>query len=197
MNSTRPTKRSLSKPRPQNAVEFTPATPIDSERALLGIRLLTVARVKRLIKFGLVGVSGVFVNLVVFELLFRLASLPFSLANAGGIALSVFTNFLLNDAWTWGDRKKGVRRRDWVSRVGKYYISAAAAAGVQLTVAWAVNRALSAPIRLEVPAIMYASAPSIDIAPTLAVLCGIVVGMGINFLAGHLWAFRDIEVAAE
>lgn len=187
----------MSKPPAQNTVGFSPPTPIDSERALLGIRILTVARVKRLVKFGLVGVSGVFVNLVVFELLFRLASVPFSLANAGGIALSVFSNFLLNDAWTWGDRKKGARRRDWLSRVGKYYISAAAAAGVQLTVAWAVNRALSAPIQIEVPAALNASAQPIDIAPTLAVLSGIVVGMGINFLAGHLWAFRDIEVAAE
>jgi len=168
-----------------------------SERAILGIGFLTVARVKRLIKFGLVGVSGVFVNLVVFELLFRLASFPFSLANAGGIALSVFTNFLLNDAWTWGDRKKGARRRDWLRRVSKYYISAAAAAGVQLTIAWAVNRALHTPIQLDIPTIFSASAETIDIAPTLAVLCGIVVGMGINFLAGHLWAFRDIEVAAE
>src|SRR5690554_4740976 len=158
LNSTHPIKRSLSKPRSQNAVEFSSAAPIVSERAILGIGFLTVARVKRLIKFGLVGVSGVFVNLVVFELLFRLASFPFSLANAGGIALSVFTNFLLNDAWTWGDRKKGARRRDWLRRVSKYYISAAAAAGVQLTIAWAVNRALHTPIQLDIPTIFSASA---------------------------------------
>lgn len=169
-----------------------------TDPGLLGIAFLTVARVKRLVKFGLVGVSGVFVNLVVFEALFRLAGFPFSLANAGGIALSVFTNFLLNDAWTWGDRKKGARRRDWLARVSKYYVSAAAAAAVQLAVASAMNRYMLPPIQLDLPATLSgASAQTIDIAPTLAVLSGIIVGMGINFLAGHLWAFRDIEVSAE
>lgn len=187
----------MSNLRSENRVDYPGNEPLVADRALLGITFLTVARVKRLVKFGLVGVSGVFVNLVVFEALFRLGAFPFSLANAAGIALSIFTNFLLNDAWTWGDRKKGARRRDWFARVGKYYISAAAAAGVQLAVAWAMNHYLLGPIQLDLPAALGGAGQSVDISPTLAVLSGIIVGMGINFLAGHLWAFRDIEDAAE
>lgn len=197
LSSTRPTKRSLSKPLPQNAPDYPEAAPIITERGLLGIAFLTPDRVKRLVKFGLVGVSGVLVNVVVFEVLFRFGGLVFSVANAGGIALSVFSNFLLNDAWTWGDRQKGVRRRDWFARMGKYYISASIAAGVQLAVAWAANHYLLPPIHLNLPALFDAPAHGVDISPTLAVLSGIVVGMGINFVAGHLWAFRDVEVVTE
>lgn len=158
------------------------------------VSLLTPNRVKRLVKFGLVGVTGVFVNLAVFEMLYRMASIQFSVANALGIVVSIFTNFLLNDMWTWGDRVKGARRRDWVGRLTRYYVSASVAAGVQLLVASAAVALVFEDLVVDIPAVVPVEATSLDIGPTLAVLTGIVVGMGINFLASHLWAFRDAEV---
>jgi dolichol-phosphate mannosyltransferase len=160
---------------------------------VLGLPFLTPARVRRLVKFGLVGVSGVAVNLVVFELLFRLAHLQFSLANAVGIVVSIFTNFLLNDNWTWGDRIKGTRR-DWVRRLTKYYVSASAAAGVQLLVASGAMTFVFNDLSLVLPESFGIAETSVDLGPTLAVLTGIVFGMAINFVASHLWAFRDAEV---
>lgn len=174
------------------------------------VPFLTPGRVKRLVKFGLVGVSGVFVNLAVFELLFRLVDLRFALAvtllepfkldpqfviaNVVGVIVSIFTNFLLNDMWTWGDRVKGTRRRDWFRRLTKYYVSALVAAGVQLLVASVAVALVFESLVVDIPAVVPVEATTIDIAPTLAVLTGIIAGMGINFLASHLWAFRDAEV---
>lgn len=182
-------------PTPSKSPALTAEAAPLAEAGIFGLRFLTRSRLKRLVKFGLVGVSGVAVNLLIFELLYRLAGVPFSLANAIGIVVSIFTNFLLNDTWTWGDRSKGGRWRDWAGRAVKYYIAAAAAAGVQLGVAWLAMRFVFGPLHLQLPAWLDAQAPHIDLAPTLSVLSGIVVGMAINFLAGHLWAFRDVEAS--
>src|SRR5690606_35633766 len=94
--------------------------------------------ITRLIRFGLVGGAGVVVNLVIYRLF--LWGLPeeqtietrILIANFFGVLVSIFTNFLLNDRWTWGDREKGEGR--WFSRLGKYYLSASVAGVVQLIV---------------------------------------------------------------
>lgn len=149
-----------------------------------------IRRAKRLTKFGIVGASGVVVNLVIFESLYRIVltfvgvDTRLLLANAAGIVVSIFTNFLLNDSWTWGDRIKG-QRRHWFRRVAKYYVLASAAAVVQLLTTWLSFRIFWAPLGWTFS--------GIDISPTLALFTGIALGMGINFVASHLWAFRDVE----
>lgn len=185
----------------------TPDGPADASREILGIPYVTCGRVERLVKFGLVGVSGVAVNLGIFELVYRFtlvgvgAEARVTLANAAGLIVSIFTNFLLNDRWTWGDREKGTMRH-WFGRMTKYYISASVAGAVQLAVTWATFRWVFKHLPLEVPIPEWAtslssSAPTgWDISPTLSVLTGIACGMIINFLASHLWAFQDAEVEA-
>lgn len=155
--------------------------------------LFTRSRLMRLIKFGVVGASGVLVNVVIFEVLHRFFGISFGLANATGIVVSIFTNFLLNDRWTWGDRAKGNTLRAWALRVGRYYISAGAAALVQMGVASAANAYIFVDILVRRPGFLGGAGEQMNLGPTLAVLSGIVVGMGINFFAGHLWAFRDAE----
>lgn len=147
--------------------------------------------VTRLVKFGIVGASGVLVNVLAFELLFRLvlsdvSSVDVRLvsSNIGGIVVSIFTNFLLNDRWTWGDRSKG-GRADWLRRLARYYVLASIAAGVQLGVTWVSFRLVWEHLGLVVR--------DYDLSPTFALFTGIVCGMFINFLASHLWAFRDVE----
>src|SRR5690554_4731433 len=88
------------------------------------IRQWLVANKERLLKFASVGATGVLVNLVIFEVCFYYVlvdvmpeELLFIASNGLGFLVSVFTNFLLNDFWTWGDRVKGTRRRDWLKRV--------------------------------------------------------------------------------
>ena len=144
----------------------------------------------RLLKFASVGLSGVVVNLAIFLLAFHVVFAPllsgdlqFIVANGTGFVVSVFTNFLLNDWWTWGDRTKG-RLRDWWHRLGKYYVTASGAGAVQILTAWLSLTLLWAPME---PVLL-----EYELAPMLGVLTGIGCGMAINFTASHLWAFRDV-----
>lgn len=143
----------------------------------------------RLLKFGLVGASGVVVNLIVFNLAFYFLSVPwlsdaflFPLANSLGFLVSVFTNFLFNDSWTWGDRRKG-RGRQWLHRLTKYYLTASGAGLVQIVTASLSLTFIWNALNLNLG--------GLELTPSLAVLTGIAFGMFINFTASHLWAFRD------
>lgn len=143
----------------------------------------------RLVRFGSVGVLGVGVNLLVCNLALFLL-LPgflsgdprFLVANALGFVISVFTNFLLNDSWTWGDRHKGDRLQ-WSRRLGKYYLTASGAGLVQIVVAWLSLSLFWSSLSWDLL--------GLEIAPSLAVLTGIGSGMVLNFTMSHLWAFRD------
>jgi dolichol-phosphate mannosyltransferase len=59
----------------------------------------------RLIRFGLVGLSGVFVDMAVFYLLSDPSTLGWGLTRSKIIAaeLATINNFLWNDRWTFGD----------------------------------------------------------------------------------------------
>lgn len=132
---------------------------------------------RRFVKFCLVGASGVVVNMAFLALglaLFAgLEKVPReALASALGIVVSVFGNFLLNDLWTWGDREKGTRRRDRLSRVGLYYVASAAAIAIQFGVAQALALAFGVVIYV-------------------AQAAGILLGTAVNFLLNNRITFRD------
>ncbi|MDZ7316078.1 MAG: GtrA family protein [candidate division KSB1 bacterium] len=75
----------------------------------------------RLLKFGAVGISGVFVNSGLLWLLATKTKLPFYLCSFIAIETSIITNFLLNDRWTWSDRRRG----SFLSRLLRYNASTA------------------------------------------------------------------------
>ena len=101
---------------------------------------------KRFVKFGIVGSSGVAVNLLFVWLTFQVINATEGQSEAGtvawdrdqaiasavGILVSVFTNFLLNDGWTWGDREKGVGKTAFLTRVLRYYVASAFAEKIDL-----------------------------------------------------------------
>ena len=129
----------------------------------------------RFFRFCVVGGSGVAVNLAVLWL--TLALLPPArgawqtrMAQATGILVSIVTNFLLNDRWTWGDRKSG-GARCWLQRLGMFYLVSAAAALLQ----WSCSVALHEWLGLWI---------------FLAQALGVVLAMGINFTMNHQWTFR-------
>jgi putative flippase GtrA len=84
-------------------------------------------------------------------------------------------------------------------RLGRYYASASAAGAVQFAVSWITLHTIWRPIGWVIPAGswgvagMSVSIPRFVLAPRLALLTGVAVGMIINFLASHLWAFQDAE----
>jgi len=152
-------------------------------------------------KFGVVGAFGVVVNWGFFELGFWAFSPlgeDWAYLNGliAGLVVSIFTNFVLNDVWTWADRAKG-GLKDWFHRLGKYYVSALVAGAIQVAVSWWARALVFSQLNVELPArrlpLTEFTIPAIDLGPRLGLFTGIACGMIVNFLAGHLWAFRDVE----
>ncbi len=131
---------------------------------------------KRILRFGIVGASGVAVNMGIFALgtyvLFAHMEEASRNITAGvlGVLVSILTNFLLNDAWTWRDRRKG-GRAGLIRRLLMYYVVAGVAGGVQI----GVMALLSIQFGLWEQA---------------ANLVGIAGGIAINFFVNNLWTFR-------
>jgi dolichol-phosphate mannosyltransferase len=70
----------------------------------------------RLVRFGLVGLSGVFVDMSLLYLLSdpTTLSLPLNLGKSIAAEVAILNNFLWNDAWTFSDlssNQKGMRKR--------------------------------------------------------------------------------------
>ena len=153
-------------------------------RFSFGIRRLNLRDYKRFAKFAVVGFSGAIVNLLIFEIcMFLFSALADSprilISNSIGIFVSIFTNFLLNDRWTWGDRNKVF----FFKRLIKFYAAASFAAGVQLTMTWASITYFWSTLPLVFG--------NHNFSPTLGLMTGIASGMFINFATSHFWAFKD------
>jgi dolichol-phosphate mannosyltransferase len=76
--------------------------------------------VQRLMKFGAVGLSGVFVDMAVFYLLSDPTTLAWGLTRSKLLAaeVAIFNNFLWNDRWTFGDLSG--QQRGWVKRCRRF-----------------------------------------------------------------------------
>ncbi|MEM9088491.1 MAG: GtrA family protein [Cyanobacteria bacterium P01_F01_bin.53] len=73
----------------------------------------------RFLRFGVVGFSGLFVDIVVFYLLRELIGLPLYLSTALSIEAAIINNFLWNDAWTFADLAQ--QNKGWPARFGRFY----------------------------------------------------------------------------
>jgi dolichol-phosphate mannosyltransferase len=170
---------------------------------------------RRFVKFLVVGASGVPVNLGVVFLVTQvvpaasLAGVRDDAADAIGVAtltaagvrdavaygcgifVSILTNFLLNNWWTWGDRTSGDSAGRFWRRLVKFYLVSTIAAAVQLGTstilsAWLRGSDLfSHPLAGEYR-VYHAVAPAV----------GILVGLVINFGVNNLWTFRRRSAAS-
>jgi len=134
---------------------------------------------RRFVRFAFVGASGVVVNFAFLALgLWLFAALEEGARNAAasalGIAVSIVSNFLLNDVWTWGDRKKGARKRDYALRFSTYSVGAGIAAALQFGVAAVFRAAFGAHVYL-------------------AQAAGIAVKTIINYVINNRMVFKDKE----
>jgi putative flippase GtrA len=141
----------------------------------------------RFLRFCAVGATGVVVNIGVFHVarLLLAGSIQsddrlFLAANVAGFLVSVFTNFLLNDAWTWRDRR-GEASQGALPRLAWFYVVASVAGAVQISVAF-----LS---RSWLPSWLIATLLEGQ-TDNLAVLFGIGVATIINYVVNNLWTFR-------
>jgi dolichol-phosphate mannosyltransferase len=124
----------------------------------------------RLLRFGLVGASGVVVNQGLLMLLHGRLGWPLMPSSALAIECSILSNFALNSTWTWRFDFAG-SLRTWLAKAFQYHAATAASAfcGNILVLA----------------ALVYLFAVDYR----LANLVGIGVGSALNFLASELWVF--------
>ena len=137
--------------------------------------LADIARERaRLIRFAVVGGSGVLVNAGVFEAVFWMAqglqsTHQINLAALLGFFVSFCSNFLLNNYWTWAD-KNASARMCFMSRLLAYFTVAGSALLVQLVVLNTLSSFME---------------------PRWANIVGIGAGTVVNFSINHLWTFRS------
>lgn len=132
----------------------------------------------RFVKFSLVGVSGIIVNELITGISLVILTDFSSVVIRANVSVffgwftSVLTNFLLNYYWTWKDRK-AQDSTPLIHKLGKYYISAAAAFVVQLSV-------------VTLLAIAFGWSPANILLFNLA---GILLGTVVNFALADKWVF--------
>jgi dolichol-phosphate mannosyltransferase len=112
------------KERVQGESKVTRKVYIDYLRHLVRLRISTLP-ISRFVRFGVVGLSGVVVDMGLLFLLSDPSTLGWGLTRSKLIAaeMAIINNFLWNDAWTFQDissRQKGLRHR--LRRFGKFQL---------------------------------------------------------------------------
>lgn len=125
----------------------------------------------RFIKFGIVGTSGIIVNTAVLWFLKEQLGIPLEIAPIFAIGTAVFSNFMLNNYWTWNENIK-IRKHSFFHRLWRYYLSASLGALINYIVLLSLSNLLG---------IHY----------LIANLAGIFLGMVSNFLLGEFWVFKS------
>ena len=121
----------------------------------------------RFIRFGLVGLSGVFIDMPIFWVLVRVAHVYDLIAILPAYAAATVWNFTLNDRWTFRDR----RDNSLLARAGKFGLVSLLPLAYRLATYWPLTR-MSGQTKL------------------LAYAIAIVVGMLWNFGVNFLWTWR-------
>jgi dolichol-phosphate mannosyltransferase len=124
----------------------------------------------RLLKFIGVGLSGVIVNEGALWLLTHFGGLKYYFSSLIGIEASIITNFLLNDRFTFADRR-GAKPTSFISRLLKFNVTCAAGAAIQYGVLLLFT---------EVLGVNY----------LLSNLIGILVAFVWNYALSTLWTWK-------
>jgi dolichol-phosphate mannosyltransferase len=95
----------------------------------------------RFIKFCLVGISGILVNMGLLWLLTEVAGLFYLLSAAISIETSIVSNFILNDFFTFPDRRLP-GAKSFFLRLVKYNLLCVAGLGVNMGVLWLLTDVL-------------------------------------------------------
>lgn len=124
----------------------------------------------RFVKFGVVGGSGVVVNMFLLWFCKEQLNLPLTISSLIAIAASIFTNFILNNYWTWKENSE-TNKYSFINRLWRYYLSASVAAVVNYVTLILLS---------EYVGIHY----------LISNLIGIGLGTVINFGLGEFWVFK-------
>ena len=141
----------------------------DQIEFLLNIPRLGVRNTKDFIKYSLVGISGVFVNLGLYTLLTRYYEVSELVAPLISIETALISNFILNNFWTFG-------KRTTHSRIRIKFLKFHLASGFSALINYSVFLALFLVFQLH------------DI---LANLIGIALAAIVNYLINSNWTWKD------
>jgi dolichol-phosphate mannosyltransferase len=106
-----------------------PQQQIDYLRHVLSLMART-GELKRFVKFCAVGLSGIIVNQGFLWLLTEFAGLRYYVSAIFGIEASIVSNFVLNDYFTFADRRTG-KSKSFLVRLLKFNVTCLAGAGIQ------------------------------------------------------------------
>jgi dolichol-phosphate mannosyltransferase len=126
-------------------------------------------RIEEFIKFAIVGGSGVLVNMGLFFILTRWLHFRIEWASPVAIEISILSNFLLNNIWTFRKRDTDVR---YIHRLIRYHLVTGLAGLVNYLTLLALVRLAGMP-------------------DMLANLIGIVIGMFINYFLNSRWTWKE------
>jgi len=146
----------------------------------------------RFLKFGIVGGSGVLVNLGLYYLLTRKMGLFDTLhgryvSYVISIEISIITNFFLNDVWTFADRREGVA---WSNRFLRFHVVSLVGVGVNAGI-FAVLNWLMMTRGLTIVGTITAFGRTENIDDLLAACIGIIAAMMWNFFANLFWTWKE------
>ncbi len=130
-----------------------------------------IARFKRLVKFGIIGTSGLVVNNFCLWLFYKQAGLMLALASPLAIAIAIFNNFTWNDLFTFRENRHR-RKYTYFHRLVRYYASAAFGGLINYVTLLSLTHFLGWSY-------------------LLGNLAGIGLGMISNFLLSEFWVFRS------
>lgn len=126
--------------------------------------------IRRFVKFCLVGASGVLINMFFLWFLTEKVGMYYLVSSLIAIEISILSNYVLNDLWTWYDRgKEG--KKEYFKRMVQYNISATFATVTNLLILWILTELFH----------MYYLTSNI-----LGILCGTLL----NFFINDRWTFK-------
>jgi dolichol-phosphate mannosyltransferase len=144
---------------------------LPSAVSLPWVGTVTQKDARRIAKFCLVGLSGVGVATASLWLARDILALPLLVSGIVAHITSVTNNFILNQVWTFADRRDGATPAVILGRWLKYSLSTLVAAGIYLGVLALLTDVLG-------------------IHHLLSGLCAIAVATPVNFVASNLWVWR-------
>lgn len=141
----------------------------DQVEFLLNIPRLRFNRSRVFVKFCIVGLSGVLVNMGIYAGLTRLLGIPMEFASPVAIELSILSNFALNHLWTFKWRQTN---SSWRRKLLQFHLVSSVAAVVNYSVLLGLVKIFGV----------------WDIAANLA---GIAAGTVINYGMNSLWTWKN------
>jgi dolichol-phosphate mannosyltransferase len=129
---------------------------------------ITSKRLEELLKFGIVGGSGVLVNMGLLFVLTRYFSVRLEIASVIAIEVSILSNFFLNNLWTF--KKRDTHVPFW-TRLLRYHLVTGLAGIVNYLVLLLLVK-------------------NFGLHDMLSNLIGILIGTFINYSLNSLWTWR-------